>query len=150
MIALVFVFTGMAVAGSQTAKNCGCGIGTMIFEEQKDGLVTQVLAATTNGIFGNQTFGITSGTLDCDQNTQLVMKERLNIFVADNMDNVAADIASGNGESLDAIADIADIPKEKRPQLYTTLQDNFDNIYPDEGVMHSDVSQSITNIISEI
>jgi hypothetical protein len=35
-------------------SNTGCGIGTIIFEG-KDGLVSQVSAATTNSSFGNQT-----------------------------------------------------------------------------------------------
>jgi hypothetical protein len=60
----------------------------------------------------------------------------------------SATVASGRGETLDAIADIADVPAEKRPQLYTALQVNFDNIYPDEGVMSADVSLKISDIIS--
>src|SRR3569623_1425632 len=40
-------------------NNVGCGVGTIIFDGQS-GAAPQVLAATTNGILGNQTFGITS------------------------------------------------------------------------------------------
>jgi len=149
-MALLFVFTGMAIAGPQTAKNCGCGVGTLIFKDSNDGLLTQGAASFTNGIFFNQFFGITTGSLECEKSSEIVMKERLNIFVADNMDNVAADIASGRGETLDAIADITDVPVEKRLQLYTALQVNFDNIYPTEGVMSSDVSLKISDIIAEI
>jgi hypothetical protein len=48
----------------ETANSTGCGLGTIIFEGQK-GIAPQVLAVTTNGTSGNQTFGITSGTLGC-------------------------------------------------------------------------------------
>ncbi len=41
----------------------GCGLGSMIFGDSP-GFV-QVLAATTNGCSGSQTFGITTGTSNC-------------------------------------------------------------------------------------
>src|SRR3569832_2439659 len=52
---------GMAVAAP---NNVGCGVGTIIFEGQS-GVAPQVLAVTTNGTLGNQTFFISSGTLGC-------------------------------------------------------------------------------------
>jgi hypothetical protein len=147
---MFFAFIGMAYAGSETTKNCGCGLGSLLFEEQRDGLVSQVLAATTNGTFGNQTFGITTGTLGCDKFTTMTMKEKLNIFVADNMDNVATDIASGQGETIDAIADLAGINVENKAYFFTMLQDNFDTIYPSTQVTHEEVVGNIVDIIQQI
>src|SRR3569832_2346522 len=49
----------MAVAAP---NNVGCGGGTIIFEGQS-GNTPQVLAVTTNGTLGNQTFGSAAGTL---------------------------------------------------------------------------------------
>jgi hypothetical protein len=37
----------------------GCGVGAMIWKGQP-GIAPHVLAATTNGTFGNQTFGMTT------------------------------------------------------------------------------------------
>ncbi|HKB84382.1 MAG TPA: DUF3015 family protein, partial [Burkholderiales bacterium] len=49
------------------ADNVGtCGWGSKLFDGQK-GAAPQVLAVTTNGTFGNQTFGISSGTSGCTQ-----------------------------------------------------------------------------------
>ena len=149
-VALVFLMMSAAHAGTKTKKNCGCGLGSMLFEDSSDGLASQTVAATTNGIFGNQTFGITSGTLGCEKFSKIAMKEKLNIFVADNMDRVATDIASGQGESLDAIADLAKVPVSKREMLYTMLQNNFDSIYTDTQVTHKDVVQKISEIIENI
>jgi hypothetical protein len=42
----------------------GCGLGTQLWEGNK-GLIPKVLGATTNGSFGNQTFGITFQTIGC-------------------------------------------------------------------------------------
>ena len=45
----------------------GCGLGSMAWRGQS-GIAPQILAVTTNGSFGNQTFGITFGTSGCDPN----------------------------------------------------------------------------------
>lgn len=147
--ALLFTI-GSAYAQSQTAKNCGCGLGTMLLQEQGDGLATQTAAATTNGSFGNQTFGITSGTLGCEKEASVAMREKLNIFIADNMDNIAVDIASGQGETLDAIADLAEVSIDDRAKFYHTLQNNFEVIYSNPDVTHSEVVQKIYDIIVTI
>ncbi len=150
VFSLFFLTIGVAFAGSQTDKNCGCGLGSLLFQDVNDGLISQVAAATTNGSFGNQTFGITTGTLGCEKFSTIAMKEKLNIFVADNMDSVAVDIASGQGETLEAIADLAEVSTESREALYTILQDNFNSIYPNADVTHSDVVQEVVNIIEQI
>ena len=56
---------------TMAAGDTGCGVGTMIFKG-KSGLAPHVLAVTTNGTFGNQTFGMTSGTLGCNVDQKIV------------------------------------------------------------------------------
>src|SRR5690348_10000976 len=57
--------TGTAAANTNLAGYgvAGCGFGSMLFGKQP-GFI-QVLAATTNGTFGSQTFGISTGTSNC-------------------------------------------------------------------------------------
>jgi len=136
-------FVGMTSAGQ---NNTGCGIGTMVFEGQ-EGVMSQVLAATTNGTFGNQTFGITSGTLNCEKPAAFVSNEKLNTFVADNMDNLAMDISKGSGEYLSTLAVLMDTPVAERPALYSTLQTNFSDIYSSESVTHIDVLNNIEKVV---
>ncbi|MFH1279204.1 MAG: DUF3015 family protein [Candidatus Eisenbacteria bacterium] len=139
----------LVLAGTAFAdrSNTGCGIGTMIFEG-KEGLLSQICAATFNGSFGNQTFGITSGTLECKPAPSFVAFERLNKFVGDNMDNLAMDISKGNGEYLTTLAVLLDVPVEQRPALYGRLQANFSNIYTSENVTHIDVLNNIETVLS--
>lgn len=139
----------LALAGAAFAgqSNTGCGLGTMLFEG-KDGLVSQVSAATTNGTFGNQTFGITSGTLNCEKASTLMAYERLNNFVGDNMDNLALDMSRGHGEYLTTLAVLLDVPVQERPQLYELLQANFSNIYSSEAVTHIDVINNIEAVLT--
>ena len=142
---LFLMASGIAFAG-ETKENCGCGLGTMLFDGA-DGLVQQVLAATTNGSFGTQTFGISSGTLECNQPSKWASNEQLNNFVADNMDNLAKDAAMGQGEYVDALAELMAVPGSKRVEFSQMLQDNFSNIFTEESVSHVDVIENIAHLM---
>jgi hypothetical protein len=112
-----------------------------------DGLVFQVLAATTNGTSGNQTFGMTSGTSNCEKPSRFVSIERINTYVADNMDNLANDIARGDGEYLNTLAVLMDVPENSRAGFYEKLQNNFSRIYPSTDISSLDVVKNIEALI---
>ena len=124
-------------------ENVGVGVGTMIFEGH-DGLVSQTAAATTNGIFCNGLFAITSGTLGADKPDEFWAHEQMNIFIAGNMDNVAKDIAMGEGEAVDTIANILKV--EDQEAFKVELQQNFTEIYSSNEVTYKDVVASIMDI----
>ncbi len=150
MMAVLVSLLVVNVAYSANLKsNCGCGLGSMFFEGQ-DGTLTHTAAAITNGFFGNQTFGISSGTLGCERPQKWVENEKLNQFVSENMDNLAVDIASGKGESLDTLAEIIQVPADRREKLYSALQNNFDEIYPSAKVTHEQVIKKIAVIAQKI
>ncbi|MBK3332356.1 DUF3015 domain-containing protein [Persephonella atlantica] len=131
-------------------ENVGCGLGYMLFKDAPDSTLFEILAVTTNGTFGNQTFGITTGTLECKQPEKVVKNDRLFKFVTENMDQLAADIASGNGEALDTVAELMNIPVDKRDAFYRKLQANFDKIYSSETVQSADVIDRIVEIAQEV
>jgi hypothetical protein len=149
VIGLGVFFLMLNVAYAGTAENCGCGLGSMVLKE-RDGLIFQASAAIINASFANQMFGITFGTLGCERPQNWVKNEQLDKFVAANMDNLAADIASGQGESLNALAEIIEVPSENRPKLFAALQNNFDEIYPSTQVEHRHVVEKIAKIVEQI
>ena len=140
----LMLIVSSAYAGSNV--NTGCGLGSMVFENQTT-VLQQVLAATTNGTSGNQTFGISSGTSNCDKPSDWAQNERLNRFVAENMDSLAGDIAQGQGEYLSTLATLMEIPEEQRPVFYSTLQHNFSDIYTSETVSHINVIDNIRSVM---
>lgn len=88
------ILTSVAVAAlamlSTTAgavDSTGCGLGSMIWRGQK-GPGPQILAVTTNGTFGTQTFGITTGTMGCDPNGRITggTGRMLLTFLENNME----------------------------------------------------------------
>lgn len=149
-VALAFAVTVMLPGVSYSAaynENTGCGLGNMLFKEiGQDSILFQILAVTTNGTFGNQTFGITSGTLGCKKPTKVVENEKVEKFVADNMDSLAADMAMGRGESLDTLSELMGVPAEKKAEFYASLQSNFTKIYTSEKVQSADVIDGIASV----
>lgn len=147
-IGLLAIVACLVLAGPAHANqsNTGCGIGTMIFEG-KDGLLSQLGAVTTNGIFGNQTFGITSGTLNCSQFTALVANEQIERFVGENMDHLAVDISRGEGEYINTLAVLLGVPADERPAFNAKLQSNFSALYPNDEVTHLDVLTNLESVL---
>lgn len=141
------VFAGTAIAATLNQKNTGCGLGSLIFADQ-NGLASQTFAVTTNGTFGNGTFGITSGTSNCDRPANFSSNQKLQEFVADNMDNLARDIARGNGEYLNTLAVLASVPEGKRADFNSRLQANFSSIYSSEKVTDVDVLSNIETLVT--
>ena len=145
MLMVVLSGVGWAV----DPKNTGCGLGSLAFEGQ-NGLISQVLAATTNGIFGNQTFGITSGTLNCERYKTFAYNEKVGVFVAENMDNLARDIARGQGEYVNTLAVLMEVPDVKKASFRSQLQAHFSDIYTSDKVTHSEIVQNILVVAESI
>ncbi|MCC5847863.1 MAG: DUF3015 family protein [Verrucomicrobia bacterium] len=147
---MIMMMTAMATAGLVSAgtvrENCGCGLGSMALGDET-GLVSHVVAVTLNGISGNQTFGVSSGTLDCDQSTTLVSTRDVEVFVADNLDHIAIEAANGEGAYLAALADLLQIEVDQRDNFYLSLQLNFNRIFTGENSTAANVTRSIVQLI---
>lgn len=128
----------MASPNSQT----GCGLGALLIKDNSTAFML-ALQASTNSIFFNQTFAISSGTLGCKK-TSLVMNERAQEFVASNMDILSKEVAIGHGESLDTLAELLNI--EDKAAFSASLQANYNRIYPTQDVEMSDVLENITSV----
>ena len=128
--------------------NCGCGLGTMALGDQEPTVLSQVAATFLNGICGNQTFGISSGTLECQPHAGIASNTRIQQYVTDNMDQLIVDVSTGRGESLNALADLMAVPPAQRPELYQTLQSHFDTIFPSSDVTSTDVVKNLDKVVN--
>ena len=126
------------------ANSVGCGAGSIIFKGQS-GVGPNVLAATTNGSFGNQTFGISTGTLGCDANDTVTAAA--DIFIDNNMERVARDMATGNGEALDTLATLMGIEEADKASFFQVSQSNFSSIYSHDTVTSSEVIASLKAVM---
>lgn len=124
----------------------GCGLGSMIWKGQS-GPGPQILAVTTNGTFGTQTFGITSGSMGCDPNGTISggTGKMLFVFLENNMDQYALDSSRGEGETLQTIAGILGVSEEKVAQV---SKDNFNILFPDQNVEVLHVAATLMDMLN--
>lgn len=109
----------------------GCGLGSMIFDGNKK-VIHQVLAATTNGTFGNQTFGITSGTLGCTNDGIVMNDQKVVVYARANFDNLSQEMARGGGEHLAALASLMGVPATQHPRFFALTQERYSDLYASE------------------
>ena len=124
----------MALPGAARAdENIGCGWGSMLWEG-KSTLLYQVLGASTNGISGNNSFGISSNTNGCQRDQVIKVEHRLNMFAGANIDRLARDMAVGEGEALTTLADLMGIEEPDRASFYRLTQARFGKIFSSDDV----------------
>lgn len=97
----------MAVsAAAQAATDwgeAGCGLGSVVLGKGGN----QILAATTNGTFFNQTFAISTGTLNCTKDQALASERAAEAFAEANYATLLRQVAAGQGEHLAGFASLA-------------------------------------------
>ncbi len=142
VVTAVTLLSTAAMAGGNS--NTGCGLGSMLIPNQ-DTVATQILAATTNGTSGNQTFGITSGSLNCTKPMKLVMNDKAQKFVADNMDSIAVEVAAGQGENLDTLLSLINVEDKKAAAV--ALKANFTKIYSSADVTSAQVVDAMVDAL---
>ncbi|WP_375749920.1 DUF3015 domain-containing protein [Vibrio sp. HN007] len=142
-LAATLPFANLAMAD----EDIGCGLGTMLFDG-KSGKVSKVVAATTNGTFGNQTFGITFGTLGCDGTGTIDSKQKLAMFIDGNMDNLARDIAKGDGETLATLAEVWGIEAQDKASFNALAKQNFAAVYSSENVTSDEVLNNLNTVVA--
>jgi hypothetical protein len=106
----------------------GCGWGSKLMAGNQ-GIAPQVLAVTTNGTFGNQTFGITSGTSGCTQNGVVSSNWKTAMFIDSNMNKLARDMSVGQGEALDSLASLIGVSNSDKEVFSNTVKNNFGEIF---------------------
>ena len=123
----------MAAGGSAWADaGPGCGLGHMWWQGET-GLAAHVLGATTNNTFYIQAFALSSGTSDCDPNAQVKNEYQRKVFVAANFDDLARDVAQGNGERLAVLAELSGVAPADRDAFYRTAQQEFTTLFGGES-----------------
>ena len=140
----VMISSGIAFAGD---TDVGCGWGTIAFKGQK-GVAPKVLAATTNGILGNQTFGISSGTAGCHQGGTVTASARLNMYAGANIDKLASDMAAGQGESLDTLAYLMGIDEADKPAFLQLTKSHFGQLFPSDAVTAGQMLTTLRGLLA--
>ena len=143
LLGVAFAVALMATPAKAIDSTGGCGLGSMAWRGQS-GIIPQVLAMTTNGIFLN-TIGVTLGTSGCDPNGRVTggTGKLVLAVIENNMEQFAMDASAGRGETIDTIAGILDVDSEK---LGAKAQQNFAYLFTDENVEAVDLTLKIMEL----
>lgn len=134
----------MAPLAAQAGNSAGCGLGSQLFDGQ-NGLAPNVLAATTNGLSGNNTFGMTTGTLGCNSGDTVMAAA--GEFLDSNMERVARDMSTGQGESLETLAALIGVEDADKATFYSVSKANFSSIYSRNDVSSEEVLASLKAVM---
>jgi len=126
----------------------GCGLGTAVVFKSPSSWVEHVLAATTNGSSGNQTFGMTSCTLGCEA-AGGPLASGVDYFIDENIDLIAMESATGQGETIDTLAEMIGIEDVDKRAFRVSLQHNFDQMFPTEETSSAQVYDAIVSIMTQ-
>ncbi len=134
------------IPASAMAQNIGkCGWGSKLMDGQS-GIAPQVLAATTNGTSGNQTFAITTGTSGCTQDGVIRSNWRTAMFIDENVTKIARDMSVGEGETLESLASLLGMNNSDKEVFFQVAKDNFEVIFPSENVSSNEVMASLKRV----
>src|ERR1041385_8824908 len=108
----------------------GCGLGYLLLSNKDNTKVTQVLGGTTNGTFGSQTFGISSGTSGCTEDGAVKFARATEVFAEVNLDSLRREMAVGQGEFVNSFASLLGAHEATRPALLKFFQANYQDLFP--------------------
>jgi hypothetical protein len=140
--------TGLAAALGNPDNGPGCGLGKLAWSDyggQKQ-IAPQVFMATTNGTFGSQTFGISSGTSGCT-NDGVIMKNKHINLASGAFDSLQQEMAQGGGEHLAALATLLGVPDEEQPVFFSLVQEKFALIVESEDITPIAMLQAMQDVM---
>ncbi|HEV8244062.1 MAG TPA: DUF3015 domain-containing protein [Nitrospirales bacterium] len=125
-VALVCFSAATALAANPD-NGPGCGLGKLAwgdYSHQKS-IGPQVMMATTNGTFGSQTFGISSGTSGCTNDGKAFGEYKTTLFAEINFEDLSQEMAQGRGEHLASLATLMGIPAEHHAEFFALTQEKY-------------------------
>ncbi|MCB1837298.1 MAG: DUF3015 domain-containing protein [Alcanivoracaceae bacterium] len=148
MIFAAALLSSSTLVHADAAGGPGCGWGNMLFEGQS-GLPMHLLATLVNGTSGNATFGMTTGTNGCDTSGSLTYSGKSLLAMNGVLEEVAQDMATGEGEALTALSVSMGVPAEERAHFNAVMHENFASIFTSEEVTAGEVADNIASVMKK-
>ncbi len=140
VLVLTLVLSSAALAESKYFGEAGCGWGSQI--QGKKG--NQILAATTNGTSGTQTFGISFGTSNCTDEGGVKARKKVSAFIEANKFELARDAARGEGETLSSLGYLIECS-----DVGNSLKQNYNKVFIDTQMDAASIEKEVLSIRSQ-
>lgn len=121
----------------------GCGLGSLWIEKDHG----QIWSATTNSTAFNQLFAISSGTSNCVESPTSAKADRMDKYIVANQVALADDIARGQGETIQGLAQIMNC--KEAGSLGEKLQAKFGAIFTSHDLPANEVTDHIITVVSQ-
>jgi hypothetical protein len=138
---------GLGATPALADNDVGCGIGTNLMKG-KEGLVSHVLASCTNA-YTLQSVSLTFNMFGCDSTGKVTADAELRKFAAANLDQLARDMARGEGEALAAFAHLLQVPAEEQGAFGAFTQGHFVDLFPNDGVTSNEMIDAFYRLLAE-
>ena len=127
----------------------GCGLGYLLLSNKDNTQVTQILGATTNGTFGSQTFGISSGTSGCTQDGAVKLARATEVFAEVNLDSLRQEMAAGQGEYVNTFASMLGATDANRTAMVRFFQSEYTHLFPTSNTSSDEMLSHLTERLSQ-
>lgn len=124
----------------------GCGLGWQI--TQKKTFLGTTTRGTTNA-FVPPTFGMTSGTIGCEQLSLAKEDTNAAVFAFNNFDSIKIEMAQGQGEYLQGFAKTMGCNENAFGAFGEMTQHNFRTIIGTENTSSTQMFQNVKNQIKK-
>lgn len=119
----------MLLGSVAMANDAGCGLGGQVIKSNTK--LAQLGATFLNGLSGNQTFGISSGTSGCTANGLVQNEKQIQYFVEVNQEELTREMAQGHGAKVSTLAALSGCATDAQVSAFNTkAQASFKTIVP--------------------
>ena len=150
-IAITLVLVAEVRAAGNSDNGPGCGLGKLAWMDyggQKQ-IAPQVMMATTNGTFGSQTFGISSGTSGCTNDGTVMKNKHVNLMSASAFESLIQEMAQGHGEHLASLATLLGVPEADQPAFFALVQEKYSVLVSSSQTTALDLLQALQAAMAE-
>ena len=142
-LALVLLL-GALPSGAQAE----CGIGSKIWAGSGS-TGAKIMASITN-FWTMKGISTTFEILGCTPSDNLFKrgKKAVTQFTSDNFDHLAANMARGQGEHLDALASLIEIEAQHQPAFRSLARDNFEALYSHDQVTVGEMLGTLSELMA--
>jgi len=147
LVALVLIVSSVAPAAfAKSHTMAGCGLGYVLFGHDDNSRLMQILAATTNGTSGNQTFGITSGTSGCTEDGAVKFVKEAEVFAEVNLDTLRREMAEGRGEFATSFAAL--LGASNTDAMLSFFKNEYASLFPTANTSSAELMAALSSHIA--
>ena len=149
MCLIVLPSLALAAGKGKSYPMAGCGLAYVLFSEDNNSQGVQILAGTTNNLYGTQSFGITSGTSGCTDGGIVVSSRESEVYAEINYRQLQADIAAGRGEYLNGLAGLLGVKEDRTSEFAQLARVRYAELFPSADAGSTELLRGLARALND-